>query len=204
MRIWNGAIQKVLLKSHIILKVRNNANPPPKIGKNHIAFQNLNYVWSSGTHRRIKWGRSVLRSFRSSELCHRVVLWLNADVSEQHTAYIYNHEDGGSMLLRNAGIRLQDCTVTQFRRAQSEVNFCFGPLSVSKCHSVPAEDYLEPFRRIPGQHLYYMFPCPEICKSSQTLPGLRWEFQYRHTYQELTRGFRRKKNLNLFFLISKR
>jgi hypothetical protein len=52
-------------------------------------------------------------------LLHMVML-TNTDVSEEHSASIFNPEEGGSMFLQNIYIHLQDCTLSQSRTPQSK------------------------------------------------------------------------------------
>jgi hypothetical protein len=49
-----------------------------------------------------------------------VVMLANTDVSEEHSASIFNPEEGGSMFLWNICIHLQDCTLSQPRTPQSK------------------------------------------------------------------------------------
>lgn len=49
-----------------------------------------------------------------------VVLLANTDVSEEHSATIFNPEEGGSMFLQNICIHLQDHTLSRSRTPQSK------------------------------------------------------------------------------------
>jgi hypothetical protein len=53
-------------------------------------------------------------------LWHHIVMLADTDVSEDCSASIFGPEEAGSMFTQNIYIYLQDCTVSQFRTAQSK------------------------------------------------------------------------------------
>jgi hypothetical protein len=48
--------------------------------------------------------------------CSLMIFWFVIDIDQaKHTAFVVDHEDGGSVLFRNVDIRMQGITVLQLR-----------------------------------------------------------------------------------------